>query len=634
MHEGEGKIEDLNERLNSRTRYHDPADKRSAISNPDHKVVEEKWQAPELDEMLRYERRKPEGKSLTKRLFVFALVFFLVAAGAAGYIYLAGGNFISSKNVDIAVDGPVTLSAGEMLNLKIIISNKNNADLETANLSIRYPDGSRDPVDTSKPLLYRKAALGVVDSGEQISTSTSAVIYGEKGDTKVITISLEYTVKGSNATFSKEKIYEVSLGTTPVGMTITEPATVTSGETFTTTVSIVSNSNEILKNVIVRGEYPYGFSVTDTTPNAENQAKNLWNLGDLSPGDKKTITLRGRLTGQDGEERTFRFSSGVAAEDDDHFNILTSAAQTVSINRPDIAVALSLNGDDGTTYTAPAGRAVQGSVTYRNNLSENLAHAQVVVKLSGAALDKFSVIPQSNGFYDSANNQIVWSESSNPELSSVAPGGNGIFSFQFSSLASLPATATNQQIALSASLSGAPTGKPAISVSDARMVKIGSQVTLSGQSLFYKGPFKNTGSVPPKAEKPTTYTIAFTLKDTQNDIVDPKLTATLGSNVTWLDHVNPSENVSYNATNKTLTWTFDKLASGTGFSLPAKVVYIQVSLTPSIGQIGSTPILMSNISFTGKDAFTNMPVSVTIQPVTTLFDSDSKYVQGDERVVK
>ncbi len=636
MSDDRGEIEKLNEKLYSKTRYQAPADNRAKMSGTEHDLVEDKFNAPELDEMLRYERREPEKKSWTKIFFITAIIFFVCAAGAAVYVYLNGGNFISSKNVDISVNGPVTVAAGDLLNLGITITNKNNADLETADLTITYPSGARDPEQSSQPLLYQKTSLGIVKAGEQFSTTTGVILFGSKGDTKDINLTLTYTVKGSKATFTKQKVFEVSLGTTPVTITINQPATVTSGDSFTTTVNLVSNSTETLKNVVIQGEYPYGFAVTKTTPTAGNQALNMWSLGDLAPGDKKTITVQGILTGQDGEERTFRFLSGVAqGGNTDHPDNLATTENTVAINRPNVNLSVRLNGDDSDTYFAPAGQIIRGSVHYQNNLPDNLLHGVVTVSLSGAALDKFSVLTQDGGFYDSTRNTISWNEASVPNLGSLAPGGSGDLSFQFASLSSLPANAANQEIDLKTSFVGAPLGAPNLVVNDTHAVKIGSRVTLSAVSLFSKGPFKNTGAIPPKAEKPTTYTIALTLKDTQNDIMSPRVTATLGSNVTWMNQTSPAgENISYDQTNRIVTWSADKLLSGTGFSLPAKVIYLQVSLTPSIGQIGNPALLLNNISFSGQDIFTNQPVSLTVPSVTTQFDTDPKFVQGDEDVVK
>jgi hypothetical protein len=636
MSDDRGEIEKLNEKLYSRTRYQAPTDTRAKMTGTDHTPVEEKWQAPELDEMLRYERREPEKKSWTKIFFISAIIFFICAAGAAAYVYFAGGNFISSKNVDISVNGPVTVGAGDVLNLAVTITNKNNADLETADLTITYPTGARDPYKSTEPLLYQKTSLGVINAGEQFSTSTGVILFGTKGDTKDINLTLTYTVKGSNATFSKQKVFSVSLGTTPVTISVSQPASVTSGDSFTTTVSIVSNSTEALRNVVIKGEYPYGFAVTKTTPEASNQALNTWNLGDLAPGDKKTITVQGLLTGQDGEERTFRFLSGVAqGASNDHPDNLATAENTVSINRPKVNLSVRLNGEDNAIYFAPAGQSINGTVHYQNNLPDNLLHGVVTVTLSGAALDKFSVHSQDGGFYDSTRNTISWNEVSVPGLASLAPGVSGDLSFQFSSLTTLPANAANQEIDLKTSLLAAPVGSPNLVVNDTHAVKIGSKVSLSATSLYTKGPFKNTGAIPPKAEKPTTYTVALTLKDTQNDILSPRVTATLGSNVTWLNQISPAgENVTYDQTNRIVTWSADKLLSGTGFSLPAKVIYFQVSLTPSIGQIGNPAIILNNVSFSGQDVFTNQPVSLTVPSVTTQFDTDPKFVQGDEDVVK
>jgi Domain of unknown function DUF11 len=636
MPEDKGRIARLNEKLYSRTRYEEPEDARSTIHPNERAEVEEKFNSPDLDSMLRFERSEPPRKSWTKIFFIFALVFFFLAAAAAAYVYFGGKNFISSKNVDIAVNAPVTIAAGDLLSLGITITNSNNADLETADLSITYPDGARNPANQSVPLIYQDASLGVINAGEAYSTTTSVIFFGSKGDTEDINLTLNYTVKGSNATFSKQKVFEVSLGTTPVTLTVSQPQSVTSGDTFTTTVDLVSNSTDVLKDVVIQGEYPYGFAVTDTSPAADNQASNLWNIGDLAPGAKKTITVQGVLSGQDGEQRTFRFLSGVGQNGGtDHPDNLATVENTIDISRPDLDLSVKLNGDDSATYSAPAGQIINGTIHYQNNLPDNIQNGMIVVSLSGQALDKFSVKTQGGGFYDSVQNTITWNPSNTSNLASLAPGATGDLNFQFSSLSNLPANAANQEIDLGTIFSGAPVGGQALQVADTHSVKLGSQVTLGASSLYSKGPFANTGAIPPKAEKPTTYTVALTLKDTQNDIMNPQITATLGSNVTWNNQTSVgSGNISYNDSTHTVTWNDVKLLSGTGFSLPTQTIYFQVSLTPSIGQIGSPALLISNIAFSGQDVFTNQPVQLTAPAVTTLFDSDPKFVQGDENVVK
>ncbi|HXK31238.1 MAG TPA: hypothetical protein VJZ94_00600, partial [Candidatus Paceibacterota bacterium] len=175
---GKSKIEGLNDTLYSRTRYRNPLDKRSAVKEFESSDVEEKWQTPELDEMLKHERIPPKISPLMKKIFVLAFLFFIAAIGVAIFVFIGGANFISSKNVDIGVLGPTTVSAGEVLELGVTISNTNNVDLEFANLSVQYPPGSRDPDNTVDSLTYIKDNLGVIKAGAETVRNVRMVLLG------------------------------------------------------------------------------------------------------------------------------------------------------------------------------------------------------------------------------------------------------------------------------------------------------------------------------------------------------------------------------------------------------------------------------------------------------------------------
>ncbi len=165
-----GKVEELNDDLYSRTRYQDPLDKRTPVHEIDSPTggseVEEKWQTTPLDEILARERLIPSSHPFMKKLFIFALLFFVATVFIAGFMFMGGTNFISSKNVDISVLGPTSVSAGEIIELGVTIENKNNADLEVANFSVQYPQGSRNPEDTGNSLTFTKEELGIIGAGE------------------------------------------------------------------------------------------------------------------------------------------------------------------------------------------------------------------------------------------------------------------------------------------------------------------------------------------------------------------------------------------------------------------------------------------------------------------------------------
>src|SRR3989344_4782602 len=85
-----GRIEKLNDKLYSRTRYRDPLDKRHPVKELDPPAggadIEEGWQTPELDEMLKHERVPPKVGLFMKKIFVLALLFFAAAIGISGFI--------------------------------------------------------------------------------------------------------------------------------------------------------------------------------------------------------------------------------------------------------------------------------------------------------------------------------------------------------------------------------------------------------------------------------------------------------------------------------------------------------------------------------------------------------------------
>ncbi len=639
MEENQSKVGKLNDTLYSRTRYKNPLDKRTPVKEFESPDVGEKWQTLELDEILKHERVAPKINPLMKKFFVFALLFFTATVLIAGFIFMGGTNFISSKNVDVSVVGPTSISAGEMLELGVTIKNTNNSDLELVNFSVQYPPGSRDSEDTGQSLTFTKDKLGVVRAGDEVVRNVRLVLIGSTGEVKKIKFSVEYKVKGSNATFYKDKLYEITIGNAPLSLSIESPSTITSGDTFITMVTLTLNSIDVFKNVMLRAEYPYGYSVLSTAPEAIAD-NNIWTLGDFSPGTKKTVQIRGRLVGENQEERTFRFYVGVSDNGSlspDFKSIIVSAQNTIAIARPSLGLSVSLNGESAPIYVAPAARDISASVRFQNNLPEKIINPRLELRFSGSALDQSSVRAQNNGFYDSGNNRIVWNLLNAAGVPELSPGEGGLVNFSFSSLPQTALAGVNRDISLVLSLSAIPAGggSKTVTVSESRVVKISSQVNFSSKAFYSIGPFKNSGPIPPKVETETTYSVVWNVGNTMEDINDARVTARLGQGVKWLAAQSAlSEDISYNTESNTVIWELSKLSSGSGFSSSGREVAFQVGLTPSLSQIGIAPVLVTGATFFGYDDAVGKTVTVTNAPLTTRLTSDPAFIQGDDIVVK
>lgn len=639
MDEEKSRVDALNEKLYSRTRYADPLDKRSSVKELESPDLGEKWESQELDEMLKYERVVQPLNPFMKKVFVFALLFFVAAVGIAAFVFMGGANFVSSRNVDISVVGPTTVSAGEVLGLGVSISNANNADLETATLTIQYPQGSHDPDDTAKPLTFVRSDLGAIRAGAESIYNARAVILGTTGEVKEIKFSLEYKVSGSNATFYKEKIYEITIGQAPLALTVESPRSVVSGNVFTTVVSVTLNAADPLRNVALKIEYPYGYTVVDATPAAAVD-NNIWMLGDLAPGTRKTITIRGRLIGENREERTSRFYVGVAGsgQNPNLTTTIVSALNTIGIERPSVSLGVLFNGENVSPYLAPAGRTISTSIRFQNNLQARLLNPRIELRLSGSALDQSSVRPSGNVAVSDNSSSIIWETISVSGASELGPGESGQLTLNFASLPLSSLPEGTHDITLNLTLSGTPVGavgQAPVTVSETRTVRISSQVSFSSRILRTLGNFANHGPIPPKVGEETTYTVVFNVGNTQNDLSSAQVTATLGPAVKWIGaHSTESEDIRYNEETQTVTWNLGRVPSGAGFSSPAREISFQVGLTPLVGQVGTVPTLVSGITLSGRDDSTGATVTVNNPPLTTRLSSDPTFIQGDDIVVR
>jgi hypothetical protein len=636
------RIDKLQENLYSRESPPPQTDKRSMFS-PTNYDVKNDWASEEVRGSIPANYGESKKGSFFSKLFTASVIFFVVALGIAFFLISGGFNAVSSKNVDISVLGLSSVDAGQELVLQIKVTNNNNVALENSKLSIEYPSGTRMVTDINTELPRQEEELGTINAGGDVSKTVHAVLFGEKESVKQIKISVEYKTKGSNALFYKDKVYEIAIRSSPVLMQINYPKEVNSNQDIDLNVEVGSNSNTLIKNLLFKADYPFGFTYTSATPNP-SFGNNVWQVGDLSPKAKKTIVIHGKMQGQDEEEKTFQFHSGLASQTNDKnigVDFITTLG-SLSIRKPFISLDLKIDGDAADNHVTQIGETMSASISWLNNLPVNINDAVIQVKLSGAALDRLRISPENGGFYRSIDNTIIWDKKTVPELSQINPSEGGLLSFRFSSLpetSQIAAVAKNLEITLNTSISGTriigDTAPEQVSSSFLKKVKIGTELGLNSRILYSVGPFRNTGSLPPKAEKETTYTIIWTLGSTLNDVGGATVSATLPPYVRWLGNVSPAtEKVSFNPDTNTVFWNAGDVKSGSGSVSTSKEVAFQVGFLPSLGQVGTTPIIINETKVTGTDKFTSKQLQSTKPSLSTRLSTDPIFETGKEVIVK
>ncbi len=565
-----------------------------------------------------------------------SFIFFVIAAAVAGWALWGGLNTISPQNIDVQIVAPSLIDSGKGATLQYIIQNRNNTSLLAADLVVTYPDGTRSQNDPTVALPNERISLGTIAPGQQIKQTSSALFFGASGSQEKVSVTLEYQLAGSNSVFVKQVDTMFTIGSSPISVSISSPTEAISGQPFSLDVEVSSNATSPLQNVAVEVQYPFGFAVNSVSP-AAAPGNTLWHLGTLNPGGSQTIHISGVLTGEDGDERVFHFLAGTESDPTETSLAvpLLSTPQTVTVRKPFIGATISLDGNTGATIAEPLGGTISGNIAWQNNLTETVSNVTFTLSLSGSAIDGSSV-RAINGFYDSNKQQITWSGDQNSQLASVAPGAGGSFQFSLATLPPGSAPLANPEATLNLTVHGTRqgTGVPEdITTVASTKIELASAVSASAQALHFTGPFSESGSLPPRVGQTTTYAIVFSVKNSSNTLGGATMSTVLPPYVSFIGAGTAGgEQVSYDDSTRTVTWTLGDVEAGVGYSTPARQASFQVSLTPSLSQVGSAPALTGAIQFQGQDRFAQAQVTASADPLTTLLSSDPGFSRGMEIV--
>lgn len=580
-------------------------------------------------------QKKKKKISFMKIIFIVAIVLFIVSASILAYFWFKGTNIVSGSNININIKGPLRVNGGEAVLLDVFIENKNTSPLELADLKIGFPQGSVS-ID-GKELGRKTEPLGRIDAGASIKKSFSAFFFGEENEEKKIDFVLEYRLEGSNAIFVKDAQYSIKINRPPVGISLSVPQKISSNEEMNLEIETVSNSETVIKNLVLQIDYPSGFQFLKAVPEPSNK-DNTWEIGDLDVSKKRNFLITGLIEGQDLEEKAFRVRAGILNKNGD-FIYYGGTAETVVIKKPDLDLVIFLNGKDIKDNIAFSGNSIRGEIVWKNNLSAGVRNVIVELKIKGEALNERS-ISVSNGFYRTSDKTLVWNISSLSELNLIAPGEKGAGKFSFEVLKPLPIKSIEDKnfiITLEGHISGRSAseslGDVEIKNDASKEIKIASFLQLANYVLHYTGPFKNTGPMPPEVGSETTYTVIWSLGNTSNDFSSVKISSFLPPYVRFLNKISPENaNLSFEESTGKIIWDAGDITAGAGIIQPAREIAFQISLMPSLNQIDTAPFLVLETVLEGYDNFVDNTVNETKPPLDTELKNDPKYDYKEGRV--
>lgn len=582
------------------------------------------------------EKDETASASLKQRYFWIWVAVLFVLISASGF-YLLNSQFLEAREIEVKISGARELQSGERTRWEVRVTNRSRRDISDATLVFNFPDDA-SPVEKPKPkgIFRERKALGNIKSGESVSESFDAIVFGGRNSQREVSAVLEYRPEGASAVFGAEESFSFSIVRSPVSLTIAVPKELRIGQEMKFEINYASQSADELNNLILEAKFPEGFKFLSSRPALRQDKGFVWEVKTVKPSQTGKIEIRGIITGSKLESKVFSATFGRFDEQSSKILAYEETAETVILKAPFLEAKVLANGLEN--YITSPGDTITFQVFWQNNLESEVRDAVLEVKLSGGAVD-FRSIKIERGVLLEQTKAITWNASTYEPFKVLPPGASGKLEFSFKTKSSFPldSSSSRPQISLNTlfkSASPVPGFEDVdITGSSVLDIKMSSKLQLAARAVYFNSAIPNSGPIPPKAGEETTYTITLSLANMTNDLGGIVVKSSFPPYVNFKEIVSPADaNIVFNRNSGEIEWRVGALPAGTGFLRPALQVAFQVGLIPAQNQIGSAPIIINLSEATGRDTYTEQTLSSQDGHITTELPDDPN-ASFDKRVV-
>jgi len=578
--------------------------------------------SPSLSQAVRF--FSPKQKKI---LIVSSVIFFVILVLSSVFFYFWLISFKKSL-IDFNISGPTQISSGETGVYTISYWNNTNQILQNATLAVHYP---QDAVVGDNKIIQNidLGTIGVGGGGKQ--EITVSFIGLDKSIQKLGAV-LSYKPQNTASTFENEASKEVAISGTALSIDFRAPDAVLPNIKGVYTVHYQNNTNKVFQNVSIEAKYPgdFKFISSDKAPAKSN---NVWDLGDLNPGEEGDITVLGILNNV--QSANFELAIGVVVNN--KFYKFSQSSPSVDLIDLPFKIGISINGQSNLTVNP--GDRLQFKIHYENGAGIALSDVVLTAKLDGLMYDFSSL--ETNGYFNGVTNTITWNAGNLPNFRNLPPNSSGDVDFEINVKPQYVIRTfrdKNFLLQLSA-LMETPTAPPSLAVKSLSAVsdlvlKINTKAELKALGYYFDSVIQNSGPLPPKVNQTTTYTIHWKIANYSNDINNVIVKAILPEGVSWLNKKAGAgaATLEYNDRTSELTWNAGQVSAGTGILLDPYEVIFQVGLTPAANKVNMVVSILSDSTLTGSDSFTGSEIMTTAPALKTDLPDDPSVGFSKSRV--
>lgn len=578
-------------------------------------------------------------KVMKKKKFIRAIIFIgilavLVFGGVIVFLLLG----LKKEEMDVEIFSKKEVEAGDTISYLVRYRNKSGVALRDLEIAFSFPSSSivfgEENLEGGGLKARRK--LDDLGLGEERELNLRASIFGKKGEEKKAEAVIFYRPENLSARFSKTSEFISKIIRVPLSVSFEVIPEVSSGQEVEIVLNYSSTGRIVFENMTLGIDYPAGFKFNFSEPKASSD-NNLWHIGRLEPDASGRIAIKGFLAGSAGEEKTFNGRLGVFDGRTKQWRVFAESSQIARIFSPPLFVEQKVN--NSREYIATPGEKLEFTLRYKNTFNLPIKNVTIAVDLASPVLD-FAALLAEKGFFDSLTKKIIWNPGSLEELRELQPGEEGEFKFTVDIKPRPPIRNAQDKNFVIASKASISTSEPPrviegleFSSEDKLEIKLTTKAIFVAKSLYRDSPIPASGPLPPKVGQATVYTIFWEVRNFSNDLKNFQVRSPMPPNARWTSKISPSgEPIMFDEKSSEIVWNIGNLPAGTGIITPAKSVAFQISLTPSVSDIGRPVTLIGISKASGIDTFTDQKVEAEAEKLTTELKEDP-FSKFDEWIV-
>ncbi len=596
------KLDELKKKL-----YKPEAEFEKRLEAPESFQLEQKREKEASEEWQKIEKKQLSPKQ-KKRLLIGGISAIAVFLIVAGFMIWQGLTSFDKDKVELKIKGPERVVGGEEVQFTIEYKNNTRLVLENIQLIVHYPDNS---IVNGEQKSVETINLPELNIGQENKVELLVRIIGLKEEAKKVWVELNYQPFNLSSRYTNKDEFSTTIVSVPLVLDFDLPERLIDNQTFDFSLRYLNQADVPFDNLQVRLEYPDGFSFQSAQP-APIEEDKVWAISNLIANEQGKIFIRGTIQGEKGTTKSFKAQLGILK--DDQFIPYTETVSAVNISSSPLLISQTVN--NSTNYIAQAGEKLTYRINYQNTTDLGIKNVIITSQLESKVLD-LSSLELGDGSFDGSNQTITWNASNLPDLEYLGPFQEGQITFSVEVKDPLPVDnytdknfTVENKIRINSSEKPLSLASVDIAGESQSIIKIASQITLQAKAYYYDDLITNSGPIPPRVGQTTAYTIKWRLVNSSNDLNQVKVEAFLPPHVQWNNRISPTNaNLKYNSQTGKVTWSVGDLPAATGILLPVKEIAFQISITPSLANLGSLVELIGQSQVFGQDGFVNLELT-------------------------